>query len=69
MDLKKKVFVGRLIYVSWDQALLWGEKEKRIGVGERKKELRGSLGRGLSNDYVISNFVNMYVTFCDLLQV
>lgn len=46
-----------------------GGKEKRIGVGKRKKELRGSLGRGLSNDYVISNFVNMHVTFCDLLQV
>ena len=34
--------------VVWDQALHWGEKEKKkIGVDEKKKgNLRGNLGRG-----------------------
>ena len=47
---------------------LEGKGEKNW-CGRKNKEPRGSLERGLSNDYVISTFVNMYVTFCDLLQV
>ena len=41
------------LVLAWDQALRWGKKEKKIGVGEKKQigkrsEPRGSLERGKS---------------------
>ena len=39
------------LLIAWDQAPHWGKKEKKIGVGEKKKigersEAQGSLGKG-----------------------